>query len=164
MFPFKQSLTTANKTPWVNTKEFIIVHHTWTVDGTIKWVLSTLTKGNVSCHFVVDTNGDAYKIWSPDDILWHAGVSEWNGRKNMNNYSLGIEVIGPTNGQFTDEQRATVRKLISHLMAVYRIPNANVLRHRDIAPKRKTDIADSFCKINRLTWKQYQDSLVPKKI
>lgn len=93
MFPFKASLSTKNITPGKNTKEYIIVHHTGTADGSIKGVLNTLTVGAVSCHFVVDTNGDAYKIGSPDDILWHAGTSEWAGKKNINSYSLGIEIV-----------------------------------------------------------------------
>lgn len=175
-FPFKQVFTTKNVTPGTNTDQFIIVHHTGTQDGTIKGVLSTLTTGRVSCHFVVDTNGDAYKIGDPKQILWHAGVSEWNGLKNMNSYSMGIEIIGPTVGQFTDAQRKTVRALIQHLMAAFNIPGKNVLRHADLtnagsakgilwdgkSKSRKTDVADTFWKINRTTWKEYQDSLVPK--
>lgn len=30
MFPFKQTLTTNNKTKGVNSKEFIVIHHTAT--------------------------------------------------------------------------------------------------------------------------------------
>lgn len=175
MFPFKQTLTTKNITPWTNTKEYIIVHHTGTPQGTIAGNIKALTTGAVSCHFIVDGDGSAYKIWSPDNILWHAGVSGWGARTNMNSYSLGIETIGP---DFTDKQRATVRALIQHLMATFNIPNANVLRHADItwgwsssktlwdgvSPSRKVDIAESFWKINRTSWKQYQDSLVPKSV
>lgn len=164
MFPFKQTLETKNKTKGVNSKQFIILHHTATGEGTIKGVLNQLTNV-LSCHFVVDTNGDAYKIGSPDDILWHAGESSWGKLTDMNRYSLGIEVIGPLkDGGFTDAQRKTVRALVQHLMAVFNIPSSNVLRHRDIAPKRKTDIADSFWKIDRTEFKQYQDSLTPKQV
>lgn len=96
MFPFKQTFPSpAERTKGTNTKEFIILHHTGTGDGTIKGVLDGLYRRSdyASCHFVVDTNGDAYKIGSPDDILWHAGVSKWGKRKEMNPCSLGIEVI-----------------------------------------------------------------------
>ena len=94
MFSFKATLQTTQKTHGTNTKEFIIVHHTATGSGTIKGVLNQLTNV-LSCHFVVDTDGSAYKIGSPDDILWHAGESQWGKYVMMNNYSLGIEVIGP---------------------------------------------------------------------
>ena len=45
-------------------------------------------------------------------------------------------------------------------MAVFNIPKENVLRHRDIAPKRKIDIADSFFPNN--DYKKWRDSLIPK--
>lgn len=175
MFPFKQVYVTKNITPWVNTKEFIIVHHTWTPQGTLAGNIKALTTWAVSCHFIVDGDGSAYKIGSPDMILWHAWSSQWGNKIGMNSYSLGIEIIGP---EFTDAQRKTVRALIQHLMATFWIPGANVLRHADLtnagsakkilwdgkSPSRKVDVADSFWKINRTTWKEYQDSLIPKAI
>ena len=77
MFPFKQLLTTRNASPGMNTKQYIILHHTGTPQGTLAGNLKTLTTGAVSCHFVVDGDGSAYKIGSPDMILWHAGDSQW---------------------------------------------------------------------------------------
>lgn len=179
MFPFKAKLTTNNKTKWKNTCEYIILHHTATGEGTIKGVLNHLTTGPVSCHFVVDTNWDAYKIGDPSDILWHAGVSEWNGRKGMNNYSVGIEIIWPLkDGGFTDEQRKTVRALTQHLMAVLNITSDRVLRHADLthdksfkwvlwdgkSRSRKTDVSDTFWKIDRQYFHEYQTSLIPKAL
>lgn len=162
MFPFKKTFPSPDeRSKGINTKQFIIVHHTATQEGTIKGVLDGLYRrpDYASCHFTVDTNGDAYKIGSPDDILWHAGESQWGKFVMMNNYSLGIEIIGPlTNGGFTDSQRKTVRDLIQHLMATFKIPRWNVLRHRDITSSRsskgelaqpgdisrKIDVADTF--------------------
>ena len=167
MYPFKQILQTKNITPWVNTKEFIVLHHTATGEGTIKGVLNTLTKtanpvsSGKSCHFCIDTNWDAYKIGSPENILWHAWISQWGNLSNLNNHSLWIEFIGPLkNGCFTREQLIIGTRLVEHLMAVFNIPKENVLRHRDIAPKRKIDIADSFFPNN--DYKKWRDSLIPK--
>ena len=53
----------------------------------------------------------------------------------MNFHSIGIEIIGPTNGDFTNEQRGTVKALIGHFMATYKIPPENVLRHADLTWK-----------------------------
>ena len=176
MFPFKQVLTTRNITPGMNTKEYIVLHHTGTPQGTLAGNLKVLTTWPVSCHFVVDGDGSAYKIGSPDMILWHAGESQWGNKKGMNSFSLGIETIGP---DFTDAQRKTVRELVQHLMAVFNIPKENFLRHADltnagsakkilwdgVSPSRKVDIADSFWKIEpRKTWKEYQDSMIPKAL
>lgn len=166
MFKFKKTYPTPSEiTVGINTKEYVIVHGTGTPSGTIKGVLDGLyrRKDYASCHFVVDVNGDAYKIGSPDDIQWHAGVSEWKGKKDLNKYSLGIEVIGIDS--FTDAQLATVKKLTEHLMAAFKIPKENVLRHADIAiPKgRKTDIHLNF--IKPLTkWTDWQKTLNPKLV
>ena len=136
---FKRTIPTKSVTAGVNTCEYIILHHTATARGTINGVLNYLsTGGKASCHYVVDTNGDAYKIGNDKDILWHAGVSSWQGKSknnSLNAFSIGIEVIGPLeNDSFTDEQRNTVASLIKELAAKYGIPEERILRHKDIAP------------------------------
>lgn len=150
MFPFTQNLSARqkNKSAWVNTREFIILHHTATWKGTINGNIKVLlgeTSRKVSCHFIVDTNGDAYKLGDPTDILWHAWISQWGNRRDLNKYSIGIEVIWPL-PWFTDEQKHTVLWLVQHLMAVLTIPKENVIRHKDIAPGRKNDIWNEFFK------------------
>ena len=91
----KQKLFTSNKSKGINTCDYTVLHHTATAEGSIAGVLRTLTVGAVSCHYVVDTNGDIYQIGEDTDILWHAGVSSWEGKEDMNRYSIGIEIIGP---------------------------------------------------------------------
>lgn len=167
MFKFKEKLSTKNKSQWVNTCEYIILHHTATKEWSIKGVINTLTGINwsqVSAHFLIDTNGDAYKIGDPKDILWHAWKSKWGKLTDMNKYSVGIEVIWPlSDWWFTSEQKLTVRKLIQHLMAVLNIPMTNVLRHKDIAPWRKVDIADTFWNKEYISWNQYCWTLKAKE-
>ena len=180
MFPFKQDLSSEQKnyTKWItNTCDYVIVHHTGTVQGTLWGNLKVLlghTRNPVSCHFLVDGDGSAYKLADPKLVTWHAWSSRWGSINWLNFHSLGIEIIGP---DFTHAQRVTVRKLIQHLMAVFNIPKANVLRHADlthagsakkilwdwVSKSRKIDVADSFWKIDRTTWFEYQNSLVPKK-
>jgi len=159
---FKQTLFTSNKSKGTNTCEYILLHHTATKEGSIQGVLKTLTVGAVSCHYVVDTNGDVYKIGQDTDILWHAGVSAWKGREDMNRYCIGIEVIWPLdNIGFTDEQRRSVRELVSYLQNTYNIPSENIIRHKDIAPNRKIDIDDRLWKNEFSTFADYQRSFSP---
>lgn len=170
----KQHLTTASKTAGTNTCELVIVHHTATKENTIKGVLAHLTNsGKASCQYVVDTNGDLYKIGEDKDILWHAGESAWKGKTNLNRYSIGIEIIGPlSDGGFTDAQRATVATLIKELCQKYSIPKENVLRHADLthawsskgilwdgkSASRKVDVAQSFWS-KFSSWDEYRSSL-----
>ena len=160
---YKATLTTANKSKGTNTCQYIVLHHTGTQEGTIKGVLNTLTVGSVSCHYVVDTNGDVYKIGEDKDILWHAGTSAWNGLTDLNKYSIGIEVIGVLkDGGFTDAQRESVGKLVLEIASKYAIPKENFVRHKDIAPGRKVDIADTFWNGKFKTWEDYKTALFAK--
>ena len=167
MYPLKKTFPTPKEhTPGTNTCEYICLHHTGTKEWTIKGVLDGLYKraDYASCHFVVDVNWDCYKIGDPKDILWHVGESSWGKKKDMNKYSVGIEVIWPlSDWGFTSEQKLAVRKLIQHLMAVLNIPMNNVLRHKDFAPKRKVDIADTFWNKEYLSYTQYMGTLKPKE-
>lgn len=156
----KQHLQTKNKSIWKNTCEYIVLHHTWSWEGTIKWVLNQLTVWPVSCHFVCDTNWDIYKIGETTDILWHAGVSSWKWKSNMNKYSIGIEIIGPLkDGWFTDAQLRAVEELVFELCSIHNLTKDKVIRHKDIAPKRKTDVADTLWNKKFNTYSDWIDSI-----
>jgi N-acetyl-anhydromuramyl-L-alanine amidase AmpD len=99
----------------------------------------------VSCHYVVWPNWEVWKIWNDSYIMWHAWNSSWWSYSDMNNYSLWIEVVWPnTNWWFSDAQYNRVCELVIYLAELHKIPKQNILRHKDIAPGRKVDIADSF--------------------
>ncbi len=79
----------------------------------------------------------------------------------MNQYSIGIEIIGPLmNGGFTDEQRVAVKELVRYLMDAHKIPVDNIVRHRDIAPKRKIDPADTLWSTQYPDWISYKKSFI----
>lgn len=182
MFPWKKDLSEQQKnfSSIKNTHEYIIVHHTatpkWSLEGNIK-VLLGQTKSDVSAHALVDWDGSAYKLWKSEQTLWHAGRSNWKNVTGLNFHSIGIEIIGPTDWDFSNEQRWTVKALIGHYMAIYNIPVENVLRHADItwewsrkgqlwdwkSPARKVDVANSLWK-NFKSWDDYRRSIVPKAL
>lgn len=167
MFPFKENLASRQKnfSKWVNTCEYIILHHTATGRNTIegnKRVLLWETARKVSCHFIVDEHGNAYKLGDPKQILWHAWESFWKWKRYLNNYSVGIEIIWPL-PWFTDEQRRTVYFLVQHLMSVLKIPKENVLRHKDVSQGRKNDVEDSFWNNKYKTYKDWQNTLKPRE-
>jgi len=162
---FKQILETKNKTPGVNTCEYIILHHTATWEWTIKWVINWfIWSRQASAHYVIDTNGDIYKIWNDKDVLWHAWLSKWQWKTDLNKYSIWIEIIWPlANWWFTDKQKDSTGELLKYLSDKYGIKKENILRHKDISPGRKTDIADSFWNKKFKTFDDYKNSLFVKK-
>jgi len=153
----REHLTTT-KTSWLgNTKEYIVLHHTGTGEWSLASVLRTFQHGVVSAHYVIDTDGTIYQFNSDDDILWHAGLSSWEGKTSLNRYSIGIELIGPLPG-FTDAQRKSLRKLVLELLHKYGIWVKNIIRHKDIAPGRKVDPDDSLWAVAFPSFAAYQES------
>lgn len=152
-----QQLHTANTSGLTNTKEYIVLHHTATGLGSLQSALRTLTVGKVSCHYVIDTDGAVYKINTDDDVLWHCGESMREGKTDMNQYSIGIELVGPLPG-FTDAQRVSLRLLVIRLMQEYHIPASHILRHKDVAPGRKIDPDDALWDNQYPNYLAYQHS------
>lgn len=160
---FDKIIPTKNKSKWVNTCEYIILHHTgggW-YDGNVK-VLSWQTERQVSVHYLVAQDGRVAKIGEDTDILRHCGVSEREGKTDMNRYGIGIEIVN-VDTNFTDIQRQAVRNLVAFLLAKHSIPTNRIIRHKDIAPKRKVDVYDTFWNNQFKTFQDYQNSYATKK-
>ena len=158
-----QHLQTKNTSGLGNTKEYIVLHHTGTGEGSLQGVLRTLQHGTVSAHYVIDTDGSVYALNTDDDILRHAWPSNRDGRTNLNQYSIGIEIVGPLPG-FTDAQRKALRVLVVDLMGKYSIPSTHLIRHKDIAPRRKTDPDDSLWADFFPSYQAYQESYAAVQI
>jgi len=105
-------------------------------------------KSEVSCHYLVSREGKIYNLLCPKFKGWHAGISEWKNVKNLNDYSIGIELenkgheFGYTN--FTDRQYHGTKKLIKFLKFNFSIKDKDIVFHSDIAPNRKKDPGEKF--------------------
>lgn len=159
---YDKVVPTLNKHKWVNSCEYIVIHHTW--GWSYEWNVNVLSKWkSVSCHYVVWSEWRIAKIWNDTDILRHCWTSEREWRKDMNRYCIWIEVVNIWY-TFTDKQRESVRNLIISLKKKHNIPENRILRHKDIAPKRKVDIYDSFRNNKYKTFIEYQLSFKDKDI
>ena len=102
----------------------------------------------VSSHYVVDENGETYRLVPEDMRAWHAGVSYWRGRRGLNDGSIGIEIVNPGHEwgyrPFPDAQIASVIALCQAILHRHAIPPVNVVAHSDIAPDRKQDPGELF--------------------
>ncbi len=96
----------------------------------------------VSAHFFITRIGVLWQFVSCNDRAWHAGVSQFQGRDNCNDFSIGIELEGLERDTFTPAQYATLSQLCIALHRQY--PIAFVVGHEHIAPQRKFDPGPGF--------------------
>ena len=105
-------------------------------------------KSKVSSHFVISRNGKIYRLVKETNIAWHAGKSKWIKYKNLNKYSIGIELVnrGHKYGytSFNKKQILNLIKLCKKLKLKYKIAKQNIVGHSDIAPLRKIDPGEKF--------------------
>ncbi|HGJ5884330.1 N-acetylmuramoyl-L-alanine amidase [Arsenophonus sp.] len=141
---------------------FLIMHYT---SQNFKDSINTLT-GNrpdhlVSAHYLVpdpseQTYIDAgfkelriFNLVEENERAWHAGVSWWSDRTNINDNSIGIEIVNEANDgpflPFNQKQIEAVAELSKNILQRYPdITPVNVVGHSDIAPGRKSDPGAAF--------------------
>ena len=84
-------------------------------------------------NYVVDTQGRIYSVIERNRIATHAGRSMWDGKRTLDDYSIGIEVVGYHDKMITDAQVQSLSELLSKLKAVYGIADRDVLCHAMVA-------------------------------
>lgn len=105
----------------------------------------------VSSHFYIRRDGSLWQFVSTDDRAWHAGQSEYRGRAQCNDDSIGIELEGLEGDVFEDAQYTRLSQLCQDLRQRY--PIAHVAGHQHIAPGRKQDPGPGF------DWKRLAQSV-----
>lgn len=99
----------------------------------------------VSAHIFINRLGEAIQFVAFDQKAWHAGVSQYCGKANCNDYSIGIELEGSDTSAFTEAQYKVLIRLTQHLLSEYPAMHSNrIVGHCDIAPGRKTDPGPCF--------------------
>lgn len=105
-------------------------------------------EAEVSSHYTIGKDGAIVQSVEDGNRAWHAGVSSFQGRDDVNDYSLGIEICNSGSGSdpFTDAQYESTINLVAWMCKTYNLPVDRITGHRDIAlPKgRKVDPADNF--------------------
>ena len=142
--------------------KYIIIHYTATTDEVS---VRALTKGNVSSHYLITSKDEEpiYNLVSLDKRAWHAGLSEFGDRRNLNDTSIGIEIVNlgiksydetekkygffiPEDKyiEFEEGQIKKLAFLLKELIKKYNIKPKDILGHSDIAPTRKIDPGAKF--------------------
>jgi len=105
----------------------------------------------VSSHFVLRRDGELLQFVSCDQRAWHAGRSQWLGRDNCNDFSVGIELEGLEGETFEEAQYLVLPRLLQAIAGQY--PVRHIAGHEHVAPGRKIDPGPGF------DWPRLQASL-----
>ena len=76
-------------------QRFLVLHYT---AGNFESSLKELTEGPVSSHYLVPETAmegerKVFQLVPEEERTWHAGVSAWQDRTNLNDSSIGIEIV-----------------------------------------------------------------------
>ena len=127
---------------------FIIIHYTGMQSEIESIKRLTNPKFQVSCHYIINRNGEVIQLVKDKNIAWHAGKSKWKKFINLNNKSIGIELVNKGHKfgyqSFSKKQITSLLKLCKKLKNKYKIKKENFLGHSDIAPLRKIDPGEKF--------------------
>lgn len=135
---------------------FLVLHYT---AENLEQSIKKLTIPNaVSAHYLISDQNpkQIFQLVAEDKRAWHAGVSAWQGRENLNDTSIGIEIVNlgyvPETQNwderiwfpFPGEQVEAVIALAQDIVTRYAIEPTCVVGHMDIAPLRKVDPGPVF--------------------
>lgn len=128
--------------------DMLVMHYTGMESGEVALARLCDPSARVSAHYLVEEDGRVLRLVPEHRRAWHAGLSHWGGEENLNDASLGIEVVNPGHEfgyrPFPSVQMQAVIELSVVLRNRHGIPRHRVVGHSDIAPLRKEDPGELF--------------------
>ena len=113
-----------------------------------RWSACAMRQVQVSAHYLVEEDGTVFSLVPEDRRAWHAGAGYWQGERDINSRSVGVELVNPGHEwgyrPFPDAQMAAFAALARGIMDRHGILPHRVLAHSDVAPSRKEDPGELF--------------------
>jgi N-acetylmuramoyl-L-alanine amidase len=126
----------------------LVLHYTGMQTGEAAIARLRDPEARVSSHYVVEEDGRVFRLVPEERRAWHAGVSYWRGRRNVNGDSIGIEIVNPGHEfgyrPFPEAQIASVIELTADIRTRWTIEDRDIVGHSDVAPARKDDPGELF--------------------
>lgn len=127
----------------------VVLHHTAAdLPTSLRLLSGQDARHRVSCHYLVtdEPSPRVIALVPEDRVAFHAGESHWRGVDNLNESSLGIEIVHPDgdSSAYPEAQVAAVGRLVRELVDRHGIPPRNVVAHSDVSPGRKVDPGRHF--------------------
>lgn len=144
--------TTYNSVGQSSRVRFLVLHYT-VADKPSS--IKILTEQQVSAHYLLtdDPEPVIYRLVDETRSAYHAGNSSWKNYTQLNNSSIGIEIVNAgwkdtPNGRvfapFPQTQVDALVGLVKDIVQRHGVAPENVLGHSDIAPLRKQDPGPLF--------------------
>ncbi len=73
----------------------LVLHYTGMKDAALALQQLCNPLAQVSCHYFVFEDGRVLQLVPEARRAWHAGVGCWQGERDMNSASIGIEIVNP---------------------------------------------------------------------
>ncbi|SHO66962.1 N-acetylmuramoyl-L-alanine amidase [Pseudoxanthobacter soli DSM 19599] len=128
--------------------DMLILHYTGMESAEAAIARLSDREAVVSCHYVVDEDGSIVRMVAEPMRANHAGVSFWRGERDLNDASIGIEIVNPGHEfgyrPFPDAQIEALVVLVKAILSHRRIAPDRILAHSDVAPDRKQDPGELF--------------------
>lgn len=138
---------------------FLVLHHTAVdFETSLKFLLGNVPEHQVSAHYLVAaqprTEGIIFQLVDENKRAWHCGPSGWRSHININDTSIGIELVNLDGNkhEYPEEQVQALIYLCRDILNRYDIEPSNVVAHSDISPDRKIDPGTLF------PWKRLYDN------
>ncbi|MEL6885017.1 MAG: N-acetylmuramoyl-L-alanine amidase [Pseudomonadota bacterium] len=121
------------------TPRFVVLHYTAmdSVGAAIDRLCDP--QHEVSAHYIICRSGRVTQLVAEGRRAWHAGAGEWQGLRDMNSRSIGIELDNDGQGPFAEALMQSLEALLRRVLVAWNIPARNVIGHSDMAPGRKVD-------------------------
>jgi len=136
------------KTRYKKNIKFVVIHYTGMQSEIESINRLKDRRSKVSCHYLINRKGLITQMVKDNKVAWHAGRSKWKNFNNLNENSIGIELVnkGYEFGyqNFSKDQITNLVSLCKKLQKKYMIKKENFLGHSDIAPLRKKDPGEKF--------------------
>ena len=150
---------------------FVVIHYT-SIDWENSLKVLTNERYEVSSHYLIPEDGDdtysdqikIFQLVDEENRAWHAGISKWEERTNINDQSIGIELVNQaecsvrqgsqydyTNNyiclfsEFDSDQIDQLILLLKDILSRHdEIKPTYIVGHSDISPDRKFDPGPKF--------------------
>ncbi|MEM9422207.1 MAG: N-acetylmuramoyl-L-alanine amidase [Pseudomonadota bacterium] len=126
----------------------VVLHYTGMETGHAALERMCDPAAKVAAHYMIEQDGRLFQLVTEEKRAWHAGLGGWGDIDDVNDVSIGIELVNRGHywgyEEFPDEQITSLEGVLQLLFDRYDLTPAAVIGHSDIAPERKDDPGEKF--------------------